>query len=82
MPMLIRTGEGRLVIGHHPDGVPNDAVALVDTFAVGEFYVRSSGIGPGELPLVLVNPSQESPYEAWREVARDKGIQKPQVVFE
>ena len=36
-----------------PDGVPNDAVALVDAFAVGEFYVRCSGIGPGELPLVI-----------------------------
>jgi threonine dehydrogenase-like Zn-dependent dehydrogenase len=36
-----------------PDGVPNDAVALVDAFAVGEFYVRCSGIKPGELPLVV-----------------------------
>jgi threonine dehydrogenase-like Zn-dependent dehydrogenase len=35
------------------DGVPNDAVAVVDAFAVGEFYVRCSGIGPGELPLVI-----------------------------
>lgn len=38
---------------HVPDGVPNDAVALVDAFAVGEFYVRCSGIGPGDLPLVI-----------------------------
>lgn len=36
-----------------PDGVPNDAVAVVDAFAVGEFYVRSSRIAPGELPLVI-----------------------------
>jgi threonine dehydrogenase-like Zn-dependent dehydrogenase len=36
-----------------PDGVPNDAVALVDAFAVGQFYVRTSGIKPGELPLVI-----------------------------
>ena len=36
-----------------PDGVPNDSVALVDAFAVGEFYVRCSGIEPGELPLVI-----------------------------
>ena len=36
-----------------PDGASTDAVALVDAFAVGEFYVRCSGIGPGELPLVL-----------------------------
>jgi threonine dehydrogenase-like Zn-dependent dehydrogenase len=36
-----------------PDGVSNDAVALVDAFAVGEFYVRSSKIGPGEIPIVI-----------------------------
>jgi len=36
-----------------PDAVPNDAVAVVDAFAVGEFYVRCSGIGPGELPLII-----------------------------
>ena len=36
-----------------PDDVPNDSVALVDAFAVGEFYVRCSGIKPGELPLVI-----------------------------
>jgi threonine dehydrogenase-like Zn-dependent dehydrogenase len=36
-----------------PDDVPNDAVALVDAFAVGEYYVRSSRIEPGELPLVI-----------------------------
>jgi len=30
-----------------PDDVPNDVVAVVDAFAVGEFYVRCSGIGPG-----------------------------------
>jgi threonine dehydrogenase-like Zn-dependent dehydrogenase len=107
-----------------PDGVANDAVAVVDAFAVGEFYVRSSAIGPGELPLVigsgaiglsavaalvargvgpiivsdysaerleyakkfgadiLVNPAERSPYDVWREVARDKGIQRSQVVFE
>jgi threonine dehydrogenase-like Zn-dependent dehydrogenase len=36
-----------------PDGVPDDAVALVDAFAVGEFYVRSSAIGPGEIAIVI-----------------------------
>jgi len=36
-----------------PAEVSNDAVALVDAFAVGEFYVRCSGIGSGELPLVI-----------------------------
>jgi len=107
-----------------PDGVADDAVAVVDAFAVQEFYVRSSAIGPGELPLVigagaiglsavaalaargigpiivsdysaerleyaekfgayvLVNPAERSPYEVWREVASDKGIQKSQVIFE
>jgi threonine dehydrogenase-like Zn-dependent dehydrogenase len=36
-----------------PDGVPDDAVAVVDAFAVGEFYVRCSRIEAGELALVI-----------------------------
>ena len=36
-----------------PDGVPDDAVAVVDAFAVGEFYVAKSGIRPGSLPIVV-----------------------------
>ena len=32
---------------------PSDAVALTDAFAVGEFYVRSARIEPGEIPLVI-----------------------------
>jgi threonine dehydrogenase-like Zn-dependent dehydrogenase len=36
-----------------PEDVPVDAVALVDAFAVGEYYVRSSGITPGDLPIVI-----------------------------
>jgi threonine dehydrogenase-like Zn-dependent dehydrogenase len=36
-----------------PDGVPDEAAALVDAFAVGEFYVRSSGVGPGEIAIVI-----------------------------
>jgi threonine dehydrogenase-like Zn-dependent dehydrogenase len=30
-----------------------DAVALTDAFAVGEGYVAMSGIGPGQIPLVI-----------------------------
>jgi threonine dehydrogenase-like Zn-dependent dehydrogenase len=33
--------------------VADDAVALVDAFAVGEFYVRVSGITPGQVPIVV-----------------------------
>ncbi|UXA19575.1 zinc-binding dehydrogenase [Mycobacterium sp. SMC-4] len=33
--------------------VPNDAIAVVDAFAVGEFYVRSSNVQPGEIPIVI-----------------------------
>jgi threonine dehydrogenase-like Zn-dependent dehydrogenase len=36
-----------------PDGVADDAVALVDPFAVGEYYVRASGIGDDEVAIVL-----------------------------
>ena len=33
--------------------VSSDAVALVDAFAVGEFYVRSAGVVAGEIPIVI-----------------------------
>jgi threonine dehydrogenase-like Zn-dependent dehydrogenase len=33
--------------------VSSDAVALVDAFAVGEFYVRSSEVAAGEIPIVI-----------------------------
>jgi threonine dehydrogenase-like Zn-dependent dehydrogenase len=36
-----------------PEGPSDDAVALTDAFAVGEFYVRSSRIVPGEVPIVV-----------------------------
>lgn len=36
-----------------PGGVSSDAVALTDAFAVGEFYVRSARLQPGEIPIVI-----------------------------
>jgi threonine dehydrogenase-like Zn-dependent dehydrogenase len=36
-----------------PDAIPDDHAALTDAFAVGEYYVRRSAIGPGEVPLVI-----------------------------
>jgi threonine dehydrogenase-like Zn-dependent dehydrogenase len=33
--------------------ISSDAVALTDAFAVGEFYVRSANIQPGEIPIVV-----------------------------
>ena len=33
--------------------VSSDAIALVDCFAVGEFYVRASNLQPGEVPIVI-----------------------------
>ena len=108
-----------------PDGVPNDAIALVDAFAVGEFYVRSSRIAPGEIPIVvgagaiglsavaalaargidpivvsdrkperlqlaadafgahvLVNPDERSPFDVRREIAQERMVTTPAVVFE
>jgi threonine dehydrogenase-like Zn-dependent dehydrogenase len=107
-----------------PDGVSPDAVALVDAFAVGEYYVRSSGIGAGEIPIVIgagaiglsavaalaargiepivvsdykadrrelaarfgahvaVDPAARSPFEVWRELARERIVMKPAVVYE
>lgn len=34
-------------------GVSSDAAALVDAFAVGEFYVRSAALRPAEIPIVI-----------------------------
>ncbi|OBG34236.1 zinc-binding dehydrogenase [Mycobacterium sp. E3198] len=36
-----------------PGDVASDAVALTDAFAVGEFYVRSARLQPGEIPIVV-----------------------------
>ncbi|WP_216636396.1 zinc-binding dehydrogenase [Mycobacterium sp. IS-1496] len=36
-----------------PGEVSDDAVALTDAFAVGEFYVRAARIEPGEIPIVI-----------------------------
>jgi threonine dehydrogenase-like Zn-dependent dehydrogenase len=33
--------------------VSSDAAALVDAFAVGEFYVRAARVEPGEIPIVI-----------------------------
>ena len=33
--------------------VSSDAAALTDAFAVGEFYVRSAQMQPGEIPIVI-----------------------------
>jgi threonine dehydrogenase-like Zn-dependent dehydrogenase len=107
-----------------PEDVDADAVALVDAFAVGEGYVRSSGIGAGQLSLVIgagaiglstvaalacrgvdpiivsdlnderlslakhfgaqvtVNPSKQSPYDVSREMARERDVATPPVIFE
>ena len=35
-----------------PD-VSSDAIAVVDAFAVGEFYVRCANMQPGEIPIVV-----------------------------
>jgi threonine dehydrogenase-like Zn-dependent dehydrogenase len=36
-----------------PADADADAVALTDAFAVGEGYVAMSGVGPGQIPLVI-----------------------------
>jgi threonine dehydrogenase-like Zn-dependent dehydrogenase len=48
---LVVVGEAiaRVVAGD----VSSDAIAVVDAFAVGEFYVRSAAVQPGEIPIVI-----------------------------
>jgi threonine dehydrogenase-like Zn-dependent dehydrogenase len=36
-----------------PDHAADDAAAVVDAFAVGEFYVRSAHVSAGEVPIVI-----------------------------
>ena len=47
--IVVSEGFARLVSG----GVPDDAIAVVDAFAVGEFYVAKSKIQPGVIPIVI-----------------------------
>jgi threonine dehydrogenase-like Zn-dependent dehydrogenase len=107
-----------------PEGVSPDAVCLVDAFAVGEFYVRSSTVQPVELPIVVgagaiglsaiaalvkrgvdgiivsdlkaerrdlalqfgahvaVDPAERSPFDVRRELALERGVATPAVVYE
>lgn len=105
--------------------VSDDAAALTDAFAVGEFYVRSANLAPDEVPVVIgagaiglstvaglarrgiepilvsdyqaerrslacngfgahiaVDPDQQDPLEAVREVRADRGLWGAAVVFE
>ncbi|OBK19670.1 zinc-binding dehydrogenase [Mycobacterium asiaticum] len=47
--LVISAAAAKLVTGD----VSADAVSLTDAFAVGEFYVRSAGLAPGEIPIVV-----------------------------
>ncbi|MGN6335461.1 zinc-binding dehydrogenase [Mycobacterium sp.] len=47
--LVVPEAAARVVEGN----VSSDAVALVDCFAVGEFYVRASNLQPGEVPIVI-----------------------------
>lgn len=47
--LVVPEATAKLVEG----SVSSDAIAVVDAFAVGEFYVRSARIEPGEVPIVI-----------------------------
>lgn len=47
--LVVPEATARVVEG----AVSSDAVAVVDAFAVGEFYVRASDLQPGEIPIVV-----------------------------
>lgn len=47
--MLVSQVTARVV----PDSVSDDAIALTDAFAVGEGYVRTSGITDADVPIVI-----------------------------
>lgn len=47
--LVVPEATARVIAG----SVSSDAVAVVDAFAVGEFYVRASNLRPGEIPIVV-----------------------------
>jgi threonine dehydrogenase-like Zn-dependent dehydrogenase len=47
--LVVPEATARIVNG----SVPNDAIAVVDAFAVGEYYVRAAAVQPGEVPIVV-----------------------------
>lgn len=47
--LVVPEATARMIAG----SVSSDAVAVVDAFAVGEFYVRASNLRPGEIPIVV-----------------------------
>ena len=47
--LVVPEATAKLVEG----SVSSDAIAVVDAFAVGEFYVRAARIEPGETPIVI-----------------------------
>ena len=47
--LVVPEAAARVVEGN----VSSDAIAVVDCFAVGEFYVRAANLQPGEVPIVI-----------------------------
>ena len=47
--LVVPEATARVVAGT----VSNDAIAVVDAFAVGEYYVRVAAVQPGEIPIVV-----------------------------
>ena len=47
--LVVAEAAARVVEGD----VSSDAIAVVDCFAVGEFYVRAANLQPGEVPIVI-----------------------------
>lgn len=47
--LVVPEATAKAVVGD----VSSDAIAVVDCFAVGEFYVRAADVQPGEVPIVI-----------------------------
>ena len=47
--LVVPEATARVVAGT----ISNDAIAVVDAFAVGEYYVRVAAVQPGEIPIVV-----------------------------
>jgi threonine dehydrogenase-like Zn-dependent dehydrogenase len=81
----IEPGQLPLVVGAGAIGLSAVAALAargIDPIVVADFNNDRLALASGFGPTLGVNPSTRSPYEAWQEIATERGVVTPPVVFE
>jgi threonine dehydrogenase-like Zn-dependent dehydrogenase len=81
----IQPGQLPLVVGAGAIGlsaIAALAVRGVDPILVSDLNDDRLALAAQFGPTVAVNPSRESPYEAWQQEAADRGVTSPPVIYE